>query len=61
MFDLNKKVIVVTGATGLLGQQHVEAILKFNGIPVLLDLNSESLKKKLIEISKDYPNIPSSV
>ena len=60
MFDLNRKVIVITGATGLLGEQHVEAILRFNGIPILLDLNSESLKKKLIEISKEYPNIPSS-
>lgn len=38
LFSLKKKVIIVTGAAGLLGQQHIEAIAQAGGIPVLLDL-----------------------
>ena len=37
-FNLNNKVIVITGAAGLLGNEHCEAILTHNGVPVLLDI-----------------------
>ncbi|HVM71730.1 MAG TPA: SDR family oxidoreductase [Anaerolineales bacterium] len=38
MFDLTGRVAVVTGGTGLLGQQHAEAIARAGGIPVLADI-----------------------
>tara|TARA_B110000008_G_C16961938_1_gene560492 strand:- start:121 stop:945 length:825 start_codon:yes stop_codon:yes gene_type:complete len=49
LFSLKGRVIIVTGAAGLLGQKHAEAIATFGGIPILLDLNH----KKLVEIAKN--------
>ena len=53
IFSLKDRNYVVTGAAGLLGSQHAEAICAFGGNPILVDLNknrlnllSESLKKK---------------
>ena len=43
IFDLNKKLVVITGAAGLLGRNHAEAVAKHNGIPILLDINKEGL------------------
>jgi NAD(P)-dependent dehydrogenase (short-subunit alcohol dehydrogenase family) len=37
-FDLTGRVAVITGGTGLLGQQHAEAIARAGGIPVLADI-----------------------
>ena len=37
-FDLTGRVAVITGGTGLLGQQHAEAIACAGGIPVLADI-----------------------
>ena len=51
LFDLQNKVIVITGATGLLGRKHAEAIAKFKGIPVLLDLSQEILDEFSSEIN----------
>ena len=38
LFDLTDRVAVITGGTGLLGQQHAEAIAGAGGIPVLADI-----------------------
>jgi NAD(P)-dependent dehydrogenase (short-subunit alcohol dehydrogenase family) len=38
LFDLTGRVAIITGGTGLLGQQHAEAIAKAGGIPVLADI-----------------------
>jgi len=38
LFDLTGRVAVITGGTGLLGQQHAEAIAGAGGIPVLADV-----------------------
>jgi NAD(P)-dependent dehydrogenase (short-subunit alcohol dehydrogenase family) len=38
LFDLTGRVAVITGGTGLLGQQHAEAIAQAGGIPVLADI-----------------------
>lgn len=40
-FQLTGRVAVITGAAGLLGQMHVEAIAESGGIPVVLDLHAE--------------------
>jgi len=44
IFDLNKKLVVITGAAGLLGRNHAIAVAKYNGIPVLLDINKDGLE-----------------
>jgi len=44
MFSLRNKVIVITGAAGLLGQQHTEVIARNGGIPILLDLHKEPVE-----------------
>lgn len=53
-FQLENKVIVVTGGAGLLGRKHAEAIVEAGGIPVLLDLNEKLLAEVACDISKTY-------
>ncbi len=43
LFDLGGRVAVITGGTGLLGQQHAEAIARAGGIPVLADIRIGSV------------------
>jgi len=52
LFSLKDKVIVITGAAGLLGKKHAEAIAAFGGIPILLDLSQgavEDIANSLIQ------------
>mgnify|MGYP006136283553 CR=1 FL=1 len=42
-FSLKGKVIIITGANGLLGRKHAEAIAAFGGNPLLLDINTDGL------------------
>lgn len=39
--DLNKKVIVITGGAGLIGQEFVKAVVEHNGIAIIADINEE--------------------
>lgn len=50
LFSLKDKVIIITGASGLLGRQHAEAIASMGGIPVLLDLNQDALDEQVNDI-----------
>ena len=43
LFDLTGRVAVITGGSGLLGQQHAEAIANAGGIPVLADIRIEAV------------------
>jgi len=43
LFRLDKKVIVITGATGLLGRKHAQAVACYGGTPILLDLSQEAV------------------
>ncbi len=45
---------MITGAAGLLGRQHAEAIAMFGGIPVLLDLNANILKRQEKELEEKF-------
>lgn len=54
IFSLKDKVIVITGASGLLGRQHAEAIAMYGGIPVLLDLNVSSLNAQVKELEEKF-------
>jgi len=54
LFSLKNKIIIVTGASGLLGIEHVEAIAAFGGIPILLDLNQNVLDEQVEILNKKY-------
>ncbi len=54
MFKLNNKIIIVTGALGLLGSEHVLAILEAGGIPILLDLDKKKLNDKVKKLKNIY-------
>lgn len=54
LFSLKNKVIVITGASGLLGRQHANAIAQAGGIPILLDLNLEKLTEQEAQLMNDY-------
>lgn len=52
-FNLEQKVIIVTGGAGLLGQQHCQAINKANGIPVVWDkVSSSEYSSYTIDLTK---------
>lgn len=54
-FNLKKKYALITGAAGLLGEQHARAILEINGSVVLVDLDFLKLKKLKEKLSFDFP------
>ncbi len=43
IFSLKDKVTVITGAAGLLGKKHAEAVCAFGGTPFLLDIKEDEL------------------
>ena len=59
IFSLDKKVIVITGAAGLLGRMHAEAVASFGGFPVLLDINGDKVRELAQEITEKF-NVPAS-
>ena len=50
MFNLEGKIIVITGGAGLLGFQHASAVASLKAVPVLIDINQASLDKAAAEI-----------
>jgi len=54
LFQLDGKVVVITGAAGLLGQKHAEAIAAYGGIPILLDLSEQVVEKLAVKLSEKY-------
>ena len=52
LFSLAGRVIVITGAAGLLGRQHATAIARAGGTPVLLDLHEKALEELATELSR---------
>lgn len=42
-FSLNRKIIIVTGGAGFLGQQHLEAVIEAGGVGVIWDLHKEKI------------------
>jgi len=55
-FNITNQVCIVTGAAGLLGYKHTEAILEGGGIPVLLDIKQDALEKEKLYFLDKYPN-----
>ena len=54
MFSLQNKVIVITGAAGLLGRQHAEVVARAGGIPVLLDLHASAVELMAKDLEKRH-------
>jgi NAD(P)-dependent dehydrogenase (short-subunit alcohol dehydrogenase family) len=54
LFDLNGKVIIITGAAGLLGKKHAEVIAAWGGNPVLLDLSLKSVEEFADQLNSKY-------
>jgi len=54
IFSLKGKVIVITGAAGLLGQKHAEAIAAYGGNPILLDLSKDVVEVMAKKLNKQY-------
>ena len=56
IFTLENKVIVVTGAAGLLGFEYCKAIIQAKGIPILLDIDKNLINDKVENLKQEYPN-----
>ena len=54
VFSLENKVIVITGAQGLLGKKHAEAVACYGGTPILLDLSQQEVDGLANELNSKY-------
>ena len=54
LFNLDGKVIVITGAAGLLGEKHAEAIAAYGGNAILLDLSKGVVEDIAEKLNKKY-------
>jgi NAD(P)-dependent dehydrogenase (short-subunit alcohol dehydrogenase family) len=54
LFRLDNKIIVITGATGLLGKKHAEAVACYGGTPILLDLSQQAVSDLANELNEKY-------
>ena len=53
-FDLSGKIAVVTGGSGLLGEQHARAIIASRGIPVLVDTAGMRVTDLATKLSDEF-------
>ena len=54
IFNLRGKIIVITGATGLLGRKHAEIVACYGGTPVLLDLSQQTINDFVNDLNDKY-------
>lgn len=60
-FELDDRVIVVTGGAGLLGRRHVDAIASAGGTPVVVDLDGDRARDVAIECLEVHGVVASAV
>src|SRR5688572_8412641 len=61
LFDLTGRVAIITGGTGMLGQQHAEAIARAGGIPVLADVYINNFNSNTAEWKKRFGKLASLI
>lgn len=54
LFDLTDKVALITGAGGLLGPKHAEAILEFGGTVIMTDWHEDRVIQKSNELNQKF-------
>ena len=54
ILNLKGRIIVITGATGLLGRKHAEAIACYGGTPILLDLSQQVIDDFANKLNDKY-------
>jgi NAD(P)-dependent dehydrogenase (short-subunit alcohol dehydrogenase family) len=54
IFRLDEKIVVITGATGLLGRKYAEAVACYGGVPVLIDLSQKAVDELADELNVKY-------
>ena len=53
-FDLTGRVAIITGAAGLLGEQHARAIAEVGGTPVLMDINYDRAAEYARKLADEF-------
>ncbi|MFA5857122.1 MAG: SDR family oxidoreductase [Candidatus Pacearchaeota archaeon] len=51
---MNNKVCLITGGAGLLGLDHARAVLDAQGIPILMDINQNSINDAINILKSEY-------
>lgn len=54
IFDMEGKIVVITGGTGFLGRRHAETIADAGGIPVILDVEEGLIDALVLELDGKY-------
>jgi NAD(P)-dependent dehydrogenase (short-subunit alcohol dehydrogenase family) len=53
-FDLTGRVAVITGGAGMLGAEHAHAVAEAGGTPVLLDIDEDALRQRVVELAESH-------
>ena len=54
LFRLDGKVIIITGAAGLLGRKHAEIVAAYGGITILIDIDHPAVTQLAAKLEKVY-------
>jgi len=54
LFRLDGKVIIITGAAGLLGRKHAEIVAAYGGITILIDIDHSAVNQLAAKLEKVY-------
>ncbi len=53
-FNLDGKVVIITGGAGLMGVNHAEVVIENGGIPILWDINEANLDTEINKLNNKY-------
>jgi NAD(P)-dependent dehydrogenase (short-subunit alcohol dehydrogenase family) len=55
-FDMSKKIVLITGAGGLLGPKHAEAVIEAGAIAIITDHHEDRASMRAKELNEKYGN-----